>query len=278
MAGVLATAIVGGLLAGSVFALVGLGVLLSAAAIRTVNLAVGEFYVVGGLVFFSLASVARVPLPLAALAAVAAGAVCGALLERCVIRPARHAPLGTVVLVTTAAAWILRGAAQLGWGRDPIAPPSLLGPAGAAWQPAAVIAWAAACAVGLELMLQKSHAGRALRATADDPRAAAGAGVDPAAAARIAFALAGALLAASAVIAGPITFLSYDGGLGLLLRGIGAALIGGMRRPLPVYGAGLALGLAESLTAALGFSLYKDVFTFCLVLVALCFWRGGEAK
>jgi len=274
VAGLLTSAALGGLLAGSVFALVGLGVLLSATAIRTVNLAVGEFYVLGGLMFFSLVAAAGVPPLLAAPLAVAAGAGCGLLVERCAIRPVRLQPPGTIVLVTTAAAWMLRGTAQLAWGRDPVAPPAL---AGGQWaQAALVIGWAIAATVALEAWLSRSHPGRALRATADDPRAAAGAGVDTTGAARLAFALTGALLASSAVIAGPVTFLSYDGGVGLLLRGIGAALIGGMRRPLLVYLGGVAIGLVESMSAALWSSLYKDAVTFCLLLVVLCFWRGGD--
>ncbi|MCL6449680.1 MAG: branched-chain amino acid ABC transporter permease [Acetobacteraceae bacterium] len=274
MAHPLLSAAVGGLLAGSVFALVGLGVVLSAAAIRTVNLAVGEFYVLGGLVFYSLA--AGAPPLLAAPAAVAAGAGCGLLVERCAIRPLRQAPLGTVVLVTTAAAWMLRGAALLIWGRDPIAPPFPAPSVGPAGQTAAVIAWALLCTAVLEVWLRRSHPGRALRATADDPRAAAGAGVDPVAAARTAFGMAGALLAASALLAGPVTYLSYDGGVGLLLRGIGAGMIGGMRRPAGVYLGGVAIGLVESLTAALWSSLYKDAITFSLLILVLCFWRGGD--
>src|SRR5919112_2676420 len=101
-----------GLTVGAVYALVALGFTLVYNASDVVNFAQGEFVMIGGMgtVFLSAAGV---PLPLAAVLAVAAAVVVGLLLHRLAIEPARGASAVTLIIITIGASIFLRGVAQV---------------------------------------------------------------------------------------------------------------------------------------------------------------------
>ena len=115
-----------GLTVGAVYALVALGFTLIYNASGIINFAQGEFVMLGGMstVFLALAGV---PLPLAALLAVAGTVLVGLALHRFAIEPTRGADAVTLIMITIGASIFLRGAAQVVFDKRFHSLPHMLG-------------------------------------------------------------------------------------------------------------------------------------------------------
>jgi branched-chain amino acid transport system permease protein len=129
--------------------------------------------------------------------------------------------------------------------------------------------------VGLQLMLQKTKLGLAIRAVAQDEETARTMGVNFTAVVLTTFGI-GSALAAFAGLMNGLYYNEINFGIGLLLGVIGfsAAIIGGLGS---IYGAilgGFVFAALQTIGAvALPFaSAYKDVFAFAVV-IALMAWR-----
>ena len=105
-----------GLTVGAMYALAALGYALIYNASHIVNFAQGEFIMLGAMTAAAL-SEAGCGLPLAVSAAVAISVIVGVCMERLAIRPARGAPLVTLLIVTLGVALVIRGAVQVALGK-----------------------------------------------------------------------------------------------------------------------------------------------------------------
>ena len=101
-----------GLTVGAVYALVALGFTIIYNASDVVNFAQGEFVMLGGMTTV-FAHAAGLPLPLAAVIAIALTALVGVALNKLAIEPARGAPVVSLIIITIGASIFIRGAAQL---------------------------------------------------------------------------------------------------------------------------------------------------------------------
>ena len=249
--------VMSGLTTGSIYALVALGFCLIYNATRIVNFAQGDFISLGGLVMYSFFVRLGLPVWVSFPLAVTAVAVVGSLLERLSIRPARNREITVLIFITIAASILLRGLFKQVWGKDAMALPPLskeipLHILGAALTPQNL--WVFGITIAsialLVYFFNKTLTGKAMRATAANPKAAALMGVDTHRMTMYSFGLAGALGAVAGVLITPITSLSYDVGVILGLKGFAAAVLGGYGSfPGAILG-GLGLGLLESLCAA----------------------------
>ena len=131
---------------------------------------------------------------------------------------------------------------------------------------------------GLYLFFQHTLVGRALRASASNPGAARLMGINTLRMGLIAFALSAALGAAAGIVIAPVTFMTYDRGLMLSLKGFVAMIIGGLTSPFGAVLGALLLGVVESLAAGLISSGYRDAFTFGVLFVVLLVRLGGLAR
>lgn len=268
--------LVSGLTTGAIYALVAVGFCLIYTTTRIVNFAQGDFLSLGGLVMYSLLAGAGLPALAALPLAVAAVALLGAGLERLCIRPARNREIVNLIFITIAASILLHGVFKLLWGKQALALPPLSAQAplhlfGATFTPQNlwILGVAAVAIAGLLLFFQKTLTGRALRAVAANPRAAALMGIETSRATMLSFALAGAFGALAGVLVTPITSLSYDVGVLIGLKGFAAAVLGGYGSFVGAIVGGAALGLVESLGAGLISSVYKDVIAFVVLLLVL---------
>lgn len=267
--------LVSGLTVGAVYALVALGFTLIHNASDVVNFAQGEFVMLGGMVTV-FATAAGVPLPLAALLAIAASVLVGLALHRLAIEPARGASAVTLIIITIGASIFLRGVAQIVFdkrfhqlpgfsGNDPI---MLLG---AAILPQSfwVLGGALLVFCGLFLFLERTLMGKAVLATAANRLAARLVGVDTSFVLALSFGLSAAIGALAGILITPITLTSFDVGTLLALKGFAAAMLGGMGSPLGAVVGGLVLGLLEALGAGYVSSAYKDAMAFLVILAVL---------
>ena len=175
-----------GLTVGAVYALVALGFTLIFNASGVINFAQGEFVMLGGMTTVFLAGVG-VPLPLAAVLAVAATVVVGLLLWALAIEPARGASPVTLIIITIGASIFLRGATGIVFDKrfhalPPISGDTPIRVAGAAVLPqtAWVLGGAMVIVVLLWGFLERTLVGKAVLATAANRLAARLVGVDTA--------------------------------------------------------------------------------------------------
>jgi branched-chain amino acid transport system permease protein len=264
-----------GLTVGAVYALVALGFTLIYNASDVINFAQGEFVMLGGMVtVFAVA--AGVPLPLAALLAIAVAVVTGLALHRLAIEPARGASAVTLIIITIGASILIRGLAQLVFDRQFHALPAFSGEEpirvlGASILPQSlwVLVGAAAIVLALWLFMERTLLGKAVRATAANRLAARLVGIDTTLVLALAFGISGAIGAIAGILITPITLTSFAVGTLLALKGFAAAMLGGMGNPVGAVVGGLALGLLESLAAGFISSTYKDAVAFLVILGVL---------
>jgi len=222
------------------------------------------------------AAAAGMPLPLAALLAIAVAVITGLTLHRLAIEPARGASAVTLIIITIGASILIRGLAQIVFDRQFHALPAFSGEApirvlGASILPQSlwVLGGAAVIVLGLWLFMERTLLGKAVRATAANRLAARLVGIDTALVLALAFGISGAIGAIAGILITPITLTHFAVGTLLALKGFAAAMLGGMGNPVGAVVGGLALGLLESLAAGFISSTYKDAVAFLVILGVL---------
>ena len=270
-----------GVTVGAVYALVALGFTIIYNASDVVNFAQGEFVMLGGMITV-FAHMAGLPLPLAALIAIAATAAAGVALNKLAIEPARGAPVVSLIIITIGASIFIRGVAQLVFDKQLHRFPAFSGDTpiqilGATILPQSlwVLAGAIAVFIGLWMFFTKTLTGRAVLATSNNRLAAQLVGINTNWVMTLSFALSAAIGALAGVLVTPITNTAYDVGIPLALKGFAAAMLGGMGVPAGALVGGILLGLIEALTAGYISSVYKDAAAFIVILVVLFVMPGG---
>lgn len=211
-------------------------------------------------------------------------ALLGALIGRHLIMRLRNAPPLNTLLVTMMLGTVLREAIRLFFpnGSNPKPFPSLLpdtaltlGSFNLRIDSLILLLAGLFIIVGLNLLINKTKLGLAIRAVAQDEETARTMGINFTFTVMVTFAL-GSGVAAFAGVMNGLYYNEINFGMGLLLGAIGfsAAIVGGLGN---IYGAiigGFLFALLQTIGAvALPFaSAYKDVFAFGVV-IALMAWR-----
>jgi branched-chain amino acid transport system permease protein len=272
--------LLGGLVVGSIYGLVGMGYTGVYNVTRIVNFAQGDFAMVGALGAIA-AFEAGLPLPAAVAAAVGAVALLGVMVERFAIRPAK-ADEGRGIIITLGIGACLQGLAVSLWGTDAKPLPAFSGErplhvAGATITPQAlwVLGAALVLMLALQLFFRTTYLGKAFRACAVNPYAARLVGIGVHSMHVISFVLSGALGAIAGIIVAPIVLAQYDTGISLGIKGFVACIIGGLGNATGAAIGGLVLGVLEAFSTGLLSSGYKNGIAFVLLLAFLLFRPHG---
>ena len=304
-AGVLLQAVLSGLSSGAVLGLVALGFTLVAGTVRVLHLAHGDLVVAAvftgvlGVLGSTPVALALAPAPAVAfvLLVVGAGMLLSVAVALLAVRP--HLPDPQHGRSGDALGWVAGGVAaglllreglglllpQQGYAipdplrLDALSSTGVLLLPGSQVVPArvpAVLALALVTGLLVERLLVRSRFGKALRAVADDPDAAALCGVPARRVVLQVFALAGALAAVAGLLDAPgRTSLSVDDGVVLGLAGIAAALLGGLGSPRGALLGGLAVGVLQACVVTALDARYTDVVPLALLVVLLAFRPEG---
>lgn len=266
----------GGLTSGSIYALVAVGLAVIYRATRVINFAHGEFVVIGALTAASLVDPIGLPLAVAALLGVAAAGATGFFFERFVMRPMSDRPVFVLILCTLGCSMAFRGAAMLLWGKDPLRLPPFFGEtawriAGAAVLPQTlwVLGVTAIVMTLIGFFLQRTAYGKAVRACAENPAAASLAGIDVKSMIAWTYVAGAALGGVAGVLISPIAAIDFQSGLLLAIKGLTAAIIGGLDRISGVVLGGLLLGIIEAYSSVFISSALKDGVAFSILIVLL---------
>ncbi len=273
--------LISGINLGCIYAAIGLGLFVVYSVTRVLNLAQGEFVMLGGMLTVSLLDIGM-PLLSALLIAVIISAAIGAFLYQFIIYPARNSSVATFVFLTAGFAFALEGIALLVWGWEYRGIPNFLStPNINLWgatifgQTPWIVGTTLAMVLGLFFFFGHTIHGKALRACADQPLGARLVGINPEKMALFAFVLAAGLGAVAGAVITPLAMTSYGIGLPLTVKGMLAAFVGGLNRAEGVILGGMVLGLAEAFSAGLMPSAYHNVIALgVLIVVFLCRPRG----
>lgn len=259
---------------GSVYALMGVAIVLCYRSSRVVNLAQGETYTVSGLLTAKLVG-AGLPLAAAGAAGVAAAAAGALLFERLALRSRLHWPPSRLIMVGLGAALLAEGVADRLAGADQFSFPALLdgpsvvvGGAAIARQEILLVAFTVVATGVLVWFFRATLLGQAMTACAENPDATSLLGVNVARMRQLSYGLAGLLGGASALLLVPLSGVTYGAGLTMTLNGFAAAAVADMRHPGRALLAGLALGLSEGLIGAYISPLLEVPLAFGLLLLA----------
>lgn len=271
-----------GLTGGSIYALVALGFNIIYNTTGLINFAQGEFVMLGGMMIFTLFALLGMPFLIAFPLAVLCALILGLLFERIFINPVRVKNDINLINVTIAASILLRDFAMLIWGRDTVNVGEFI-PVKTIEMPGGVISSQSLMVIGvgaliafiLHLFLKHSKYGRAMRACFDDMTAAGICGINAVMVRVMSFGVAGAVGAAAGVLISPITFVTYDDGIMIGLKGFAAAILGGLGSFWGAIAGGLLLGLLESFSATVMPSGYKDAVAFVVILLILFIRPAG---
>ena len=269
--------LIGGIQAGSLYAMVALGLVITYKATNVLNFAYGEMVMMGAyfaLVFYSFL---KFPLPVVFILCLFSGAVLGILLERIICRPLQNASGMTIVIATVAMLGILKSMARLIWGPHyyplPIfsVNPFKFFSIAVSGNTLYIIVIAVIFMAVFYLFFRFTKLGKGMRGTSENPLAASLMGVRVPQIFSLTWAIAGILAAITGLLIAPITAVFPDMGV-ICVKGFAAAVMGGFESiPGAILG-GFFLGIAEILGGYYISTAFKDVIAF-LVLVAILIFR-----
>jgi branched-chain amino acid transport system permease protein len=261
---------------GAIYAMVGVALTVGIGVLRFLNFSIPGLFMVGGMTTWALVHVG-VPWPLAAAAALVAGALAALVVERFTWRWMRHA--GHYVPLVSSMAFLLlfENLAVAYWGSDLRTMPRLFGSAD--WRIGGLVislpqVVGLACAIGLiwclSLMLRKTRIGRGLRTIAEDSDTALLLGVDIHRIVPLVFVISG-LFAAFAGILFALNYRQVHPFMGeaLGLKGIAAMVVGGMGNIWGAIAGGLIIGLVEVLSIDAFGADFVDISVYGLLLAIL---------
>jgi len=280
-----------GIVLGVIYAMVAVGFTLFFGVLDVIKFSHGDVVMAGA--FTALATYAGLEwigisdsvfaIVVIAVIGILAMALLGALLSKLLILPLRNAPPLNTLLITLMFGLALRESVRLFYpnGSNPKPFPQLLPDAAMTignlelrLDSVLLIVLGLGAIVAVQLLIQRSRIGLAIRAVAQDPETARLMGINFERVVLTTFAL-GSALAALAGITNGLYYSEVNFGMGLLLGVIGfsAAVVGGLGS---LYGAiiGGFLFAALQTIGAVWFSVpaYKDVFAFACI-IALMAWK-----
>lgn len=270
-----------GVTVGLTYALIALSFTLIYNVSHVVNFSQGEFVMLGAMSAIYMVSTG-LPLYIAVPLAVVITSIIGILFERIIIERARGADVVTVIIITIGASIFFRGLALLIWGKnihglkhfsgeEPI---NLLGVT-IIPQYIWVIVTTFLVVLLLSYFFSRTLFGKAILACSFNERAARLVGIDISLMLLVSYGISAGMGATAGVLIAPISFMAYDSGTMLGLKGFCAAILGGMGNSLGSVVGGLILGILESITAGLLSSAYKDAVSFIIILLILFFKPQG---
>jgi branched-chain amino acid transport system permease protein len=282
---------------GAIYALVALGYTMVYGIIELINFAHGEVFMVGAFVSmytltnaFGARGAAADPLSLAIvlvatfLVAMVVMGVIGVLIERFAYRPLRNAPRLAPLITAIGISFILQNVIQVIFGPSPVNTPQLiphslrfdfLG-ASIGYLNVFILVVAVTLMVGLQLFVNRTKLGRAMRSTAQDREAAQLMGVDINRTIAATFFIGSALAGAAGVVQG-LYFGNIQFNLGFQagLKAFTAAVLGGIGNITGAALGGFIIGFVEVSAAQFGLAQWTQALVFTVLIVVLVFRPSG---
>jgi branched-chain amino acid transport system permease protein len=247
--------LINGLVVGSIYALVATGFVIIYKSTSALNLAQGEFLMVGAYICLDLLTRWQVGFIPAFLITLIFSAVLGLLIERVVLRPLLGSPVISVIMVTLGLSGLLRSSLQLMYGAATIPFPEVVPttPVSVGGVPVApgylvAVGCTSVLLVLLSLFFHRSKAGLALRATASNQQTALSMGISAKRMFALSWCIAAVVSSIGGVLLGTIRG-GIDQSLGFMgLKVLPVVILGGLDSLAGAVVGGIIIGLLENLT------------------------------
>lgn len=270
-----------GIMLGSTYSLVALGLTLVFGILNVSNFAHGNLYMLGAYITFFLMVTVGIGFWPATILALVILAITGALVEILVFRPLRDQPHINGFIAAIGLMLFLETLVIIIWGprglRIPNPYPENLDLLGITMsqQRLLVIGAAVVFIILLQLFIKKTTLGTTIEAVAQDREGASLVGINVNFVSSLTFAIATALASAAASLVAPIFMISPGMGALLVMKAFVIIILGGLGSiPGAIIG-GYALGLIESLGGGFISAEYKDVFAFGALILVLAIKPTG---
>ena len=278
--------LISGLMIGVLYALMALGITFIYSIVKTINWAMGEFYMIGSYIQFVAVHFVLGPRWwwLAVIISTAGTFLAGYLLEPLIIRPMYARPLQRrddyATVVTIALLLLMRSLAVAIGGPNQYRPESDLDfvQIGPLQTEGARVAASISALVALGifwLVIKRTWVGLALRAAAQNRVAAQTSGVDVYRLDATAFAIGVALAGLAGALLAPLFMAFPTTGAVTTVKGFEIIVIGGLGSIPGALIGGLMLGVVETLGTAFISSPYQNAYGFLLVIIVLLVRPNG---
>ena len=274
--------VLSGLLEGGNYALYSLGLAFVFGIMQIINMAHGEFLVLGGYIaYWLLVKAGLNPLLSLPIAALLAGGVSFATYRVFLQRIRTTVELNTLILTFGIGILLSNLYLQLwsadirnisvGWMENP------LGLAGVYISLGEIVTFAISffAVLALYLFLRRTKLGKAIRITAIDRDAAALSGINVERVDLLAFSLGGALAGLGGPLLGMLSFVSPGTGIAITVKAFILTVLAGVGSIPGLIVAGMILGVGEALTVTFVSSSFRELFGFTLFLVILLIRPSG---
>ena len=273
---------INGIVAGSVYAMIAVGLTMVYGVCRFINFAHGEL--ISWAAYFCwmfVSSPLDLPFGIAVPISLALTALIGMFQNRVMFEPLQNKGSVSLLIASIGLSFFLRSAIQFLWGSDIITfnlPPSrglmFMGLFVTRIQllmmvSALVFFWL------LWFFLKKTQTGKSLRAVADHPELARVMGIDLKKVFRTVWILAAVFAGSGGILLGLDTNLEPMMGLSNLIKAFAAVLLGGAGNVWGALVGSIIIGLAENLSVAFIPTDYKDFIAFATIVLLLLLKPGG---
>ncbi|SDI34588.1 branched-chain amino acid ABC transporter permease [Proteiniclasticum ruminis] len=276
--------IIGALMIGSVYGLVGLGYGLIYKASGLMTLAQGDMLMFGAFLGLTFYKYMGLPFIVSLMLTMILMFFLGMFIERVLVTKllAKGAQVVYVILCTISISMILQNTAMLTWGSNVMQFPSIFNKStvevfGMRVVPENLLALGVGIVamVGLHLFMTKSKFGTSMRASAMDEMAASSLGINVPATKGASWGIASMLAGGIGVVVGPIFGVYTSMGAMIGQKAFAGAVVGGYGNMYGAIVGGLFFGFLETFVSAYLTSSYKDFITFgILILVMIVMPKG----
>ncbi len=271
-----------GITIGAIYGMVALGFNIIYSSTGIINLAQGEFVMLGGMTMIYLTTIIKLPMVVGFFLSILIVTLIGAAFERGAIHPLKNPSVISLIIITVAASILFKGGAMFTWGKHTYSLPAFSGEEplrilGATILPQTlwILGIMAATMVFLILFFGFTLTGKAMRACAANRTAASLVGINVKTMVLLSFALSAGIGAAAGIIITPIALMDYNRGTMLAVKGFSVAVLGGLGSNVGAVLAGFIIGIMESLGAGFISSGYKDAIALVVLLLVLFLKPSG---
>ena len=281
--GVFLQQLLNGLSLGSVYALIALGYTMVYGIIGLINFAHCDIYMVGAFIGFFTAKYLHMPFVPTLLIAMAGAGILGMLVERIAYRPLRKSSNINLLITAIGVSLLLENGFNAVFGgqtrtypQDILASRKIfLGPVRTDSLHLIIMAISLLLMVLLQLVVYRTKAGKAMRATSLDKDAAALMGINVDHTISLTFLIGSALAGAAGVLVG-ILYSTVEPYMGIMpgIKAFVAAVLGGIGLIPGAFVGGILLGVIETFVSAT-YSKLSGAIAFVILIIILIIKPSG---
>ena len=274
--------VIAGITYGIIYAIVAIGFNIIYNATGIINFAQGEFVMLGGMTAVTLNN--YLTTPAAIIAATIITMIIGALIEILFIRWLNKPSVLRMIIITIGISILIRELAHHIWGESVKALPYFTGTSvttikvgGVFISPQMiwVVCISAVMVILLTIFFNYTLLGKQMRACAANRDAARLCGINAKNMVTLSFMLSAAIGAIGGSVVSPITYVQYDSGTPLAIKGFTVAILGGLGNSTAAVAAGMILGIIESFSICILPAAFKDVISVAMLLIILIVKPSG---